>query len=42
MARDPKPAHAVLAFLRERAPLGDRRLLVGLQLLLEARALVLA
>jgi flavin-dependent dehydrogenase len=35
----PTPAHLLLAALRERAPLGDKRLLVGLQLLVDAGAL---
>jgi 2-polyprenyl-6-methoxyphenol hydroxylase-like FAD-dependent oxidoreductase len=33
--RTPQPAHVVLGALRNHAPLGDRRLLVGLQLLVE-------
>jgi hypothetical protein len=32
----PKPAHDVLSLLRHDAPLDDRRLLVGLQLLVES------
>jgi flavin-dependent dehydrogenase len=35
----PTPAHVLLAALRESAPLGDKRLLVGLQLLVDAGAL---
>ena len=35
LLRDPQPAHAVLAEMRRAAPLDDRRLLVGLQLLVE-------
>jgi hypothetical protein len=35
----PTPAHLLLAALRENAPLGDKRLLVGLQLLVDAGAL---
>ncbi len=31
--REPTPAHEALALLRDEAPVGDRRLLVGLQLL---------
>lgn len=31
--RQPMPVHEALAFLREEAPVGDRRLLVGLELL---------
>jgi flavin-dependent dehydrogenase len=37
--REPTPAHLLLAALRETAPLGDRRLLVGLQLLVDSGAL---
>jgi hypothetical protein len=33
--RVPQPAHAAMAGLRQLAPLGDRRLLVGLQRLIE-------
>jgi flavin-dependent dehydrogenase len=33
--RTPQPAHTALRVLRDHAPLGDRRLLVGLQLLVE-------
>jgi hypothetical protein len=39
VVRGPTPAHVVLAALREAAPLGDRRLLVGLQMLVAAGAL---
>jgi flavin-dependent dehydrogenase len=35
----PAPAHVLLAALRESAPVGDRRLLVGLQLLVASGAL---
>jgi hypothetical protein len=35
LLRTPKPAHAALHALRSHAPLGDRRLLIGLQLLVE-------
>jgi flavin-dependent dehydrogenase len=38
----PTPAHLLLAALRESAPLGDKRLLVGLQLLVDAGALARA
>jgi flavin-dependent dehydrogenase len=38
----PTPAHVVLAALRESAPIGDKRLLVGLQLLVDSGALALA
>jgi flavin-dependent dehydrogenase len=38
----PRPAHAVLESLRASAPLGDTRLLVALQLLIEDGALTLA
>jgi 2-polyprenyl-6-methoxyphenol hydroxylase-like FAD-dependent oxidoreductase len=35
LLRTPQPAHAALRALRDHTPFGDRRLLVGLQLLLE-------
>jgi hypothetical protein len=40
--RAPRPAHVVMANLREQAPLGDRRLLVGLQRLIEHDAVRLS
>ena len=38
----PRPAHEAMQILRACAPLGDRRLLVGLQLLVELGALSLS
>jgi flavin-dependent dehydrogenase len=38
----PQPAHALLARLKALAPLGDRRLLVGVQLLVESGVLAVA
>jgi flavin-dependent dehydrogenase len=39
VVRAPTPAHVVLAALRASAPIGDKRLLVGLQMLVEGGAL---
>jgi hypothetical protein len=36
----PEPAHVVMARLKAAAPVGDRRLLVGLQLLIARGAIV--
>jgi hypothetical protein len=42
LLRAPQPAHVVLARLRLEAPLGDRRLLVGLEELVACGALTVA
>ncbi len=42
VVKGPTPAHVVLSALRDAAPLGDRRLLVGLQMLVAAGALTAA
>jgi hypothetical protein len=41
-AEAPTPAHVLLSAMREKAPIGDRRLLIGLQTLLAIGALTRA